>query len=120
MLYFLVIILPFLGGIGYLFYQNSLLKKRYKEVEEQLLIVRKSMNLDHISFPMGINRDFVVTDNAIKRLENFIVALEEAFSLPKAPVVANMFKPKAEKLEILQKRSAKLVNLSKAPTQPTA
>jgi hypothetical protein len=119
MLYFLVIILPFFGGIGYLFYQNSLLKKKYKQVEEQLFIARKAMHLEHISFPMGINRDFVVTENALKRLENFIVALEEAFALPKAPVVANMFKPKAEKLDILHKRAAKLVTMSKAPTQPT-
>jgi hypothetical protein len=114
MLYFLIILVPFLGAIGYLVYQNKLLKKQYKMIEEKLYALQKTMHLEHVPFPMGINRDFVVTSNSIKRLENFIMALEDSLGIQKMPVVSNTFKPKKEKLAVLYKRAAKMLEVSSA------
>ncbi|WP_020526716.1 hypothetical protein [Flexithrix dorotheae] len=97
--------------MAYLIHLNNKLKRQYEEIEKVLLNIRNDLDLQHIKFPLGINRDFVVTDNAIKRLESFLMALEDYFEIKKT-VISKTYAPKRNKLEALQKRARELAKIS--------
>ncbi len=110
MFYFLIILVPFLMVMAWLVSQNRKLKKRYEAIEQQVYEIRDMSGLQHIKFPMGINRDFVVTNNSIKRLESFLLAFEEPHQVKKR-LVANTYSPKSDKLAALELRAESLKKL---------
>jgi hypothetical protein len=111
MLYFLIIIAPFIIAISYLIVQNNKLLKQYQQIVDKLNDVQQQSGFKKISFPLGINKHLVVTNNSIKRLEVFLMAFEEALGTKRSKVVHNTFKPRKEKLQLLNTRTDALVNL---------
>ncbi len=105
--------------MAYLIHLNNKLKRQYEEIEKVLLNLKNDLDLQNIKFPLGINKDFVVTDNAIKRLESFLMALEEYFEIKKS-VVSKTYAPKKSKLEALKKRAQDLAKISKKAKEEVA
>ncbi|MDW7695572.1 hypothetical protein R9C00_26705 [Flammeovirgaceae bacterium SG7u.111] len=112
MFYVLIVLIPFLSVMAYLIDQNKKLKNRYEQIEKVLGKVQQKAQLEHIEFPMGINRDLIVTNNSIKRLESFIMKLEEELSIKKSLVVSNTYSPKLQKLKVLEKRAKKIQSVA--------
>ncbi|MBT31095.1 MAG: hypothetical protein CMO01_15675 [Thalassobius sp.] len=108
MLYFLVIIIPFAGYMAFLIYQNNLLKKDYDFIFSKLNEISKNLEVDNNNSLKDLHQDIIVTSNSIKRLENYITAIEDFAAIQKQSVVSNTFKPKRDKLRILKKRITKL------------
>lgn len=112
MFYVLIVLIPFLSVMAYLIDQNKKLKVRYEQIEKMLGKAQQKAQLEHIEFPMGINRDLIVTNNSIKRLETFMIKLEEELSIGKSLVVSNTYSPKAQKLKALEKRAKKIQSVA--------
>ncbi|UZR92641.1 hypothetical protein [Chondrinema litorale] len=108
MLYFLVIIIPFAGYMAFLIYQNNLLKKDYDFIFSKLNEVSKNLEVGKNNSLKDLHQDIIVTSNSIKRLENYITAIEDFAAIQKQSVVSNTFKPKRDKLRILKNRITKL------------
>ncbi len=117
MFYVLIVLIPFLSVMAYLIDQNKKLKNRYEQIEKVLGKAQQKAQLEHIEFPMGINRDLIVTNNSIKRLETFMIKLEEELSIRKSLVVSNTYSPKLQKLKVLEKRAKKIQSV--AVEEPT-
>jgi len=114
MFYFLIILIPFIAAMAWLVNQNKKLKAKYLEVEKVLYGIRQDSG-HHVAFPKGINRDLVVTENAIKRLEAFLEAYEEKYGQT-AKSISNIYATKAEKLKVLADRAKKLKSLIRQPS----
>lgn len=108
MLYFLVIIIPFAAYMAYLIHQNNQLKKEYLEVIQGLKKNSESLLLEDTSLLDELQKNYVVSTNAIKKAENYLTALEDLVKIQKQQVISNAFKPKSYKLSILKKRLQKL------------
>jgi|GEM_PF-6004501 len=108
MLYFLVIIIPFAAYMAYLIHQNNQLKKEYLEVIQGLKKNSESLLIEDKSLLDDLQKNYVVSSNAIKKAENYLTALEDLVKIQKQQVISNAFKPKSYKLSVLKKRLLKL------------
>ena len=109
MMYFLILLIPFVIFIGLLIRQNNFLKNAYVRSYHRVWALIAAWN---INMKMENNTldelDTLITDDSIKELESDLSSLEEAIGLDKSFVVSNTFTPKKKKLAILEKRIDKL------------
>ena len=108
MLYFLVIIIPFTAYMVFLIYQNNLLRRDYENIITNLIKISSDLGLNETNSLNELQHDLIVTSNSIKKLENYLTALEDFTAIRKQSVVSNTFKPKQEKLKVLKNRIVKL------------
>lgn len=105
--------------MAYLIRQNNQYKKNHVEILRGLRKVSAQLSLKETSVLDELQkRSYIVTNNAIKRTENYVTALEDILEIQKQKVVSNTFKPKTQKLTTLKKRTDVLlekVNSRKSP-----
>lgn len=108
MLYFLILLIPFVGFMVYLVRQNSRLSTIYFNLLSRIEAVSRQMELGHLLDQEALNSETIITNNSIKELEKALHAIETALEMKKSPTVANRFAHRIQKLQALDDYLKKL------------
>jgi hypothetical protein len=99
MLYFLILVIPFVAFVIHLTRQNNRLRKIYLDITRDLLnIAQKQGTINLIDLKL-LTSDKIITPFTIKNLEKALHTIEDACGKKKSPTVANRFAHRIQKLQ---------------------
>jgi len=113
MLYFLILLIPFVGFMIYLVRQNNRLSKIYYTLVSRLEALAHQLNLENLLDQEALNGETIITNNSIKELEKALHAIEIELEMKKSPTVANRFAHRIQKLQALGGYIGKLEKVAK-------
>lgn len=99
MLYFLVLLIPFVAFMIHLTRQNNRLRKIYLEITRDLLAIAQKQGSHDLINLRTLTSDRIITPFSIKKLEKVLHTVEEASGKKKSPTVANRFAHRIQKLQ---------------------
>ncbi|MEH0158610.1 hypothetical protein V6R21_31505 [Limibacter armeniacum] len=110
MLYFLVILVPFLILMAFLLYRNKKVKELYNNQVTKLRKIGESFKGDAElrEIDNSLSEVMIVSDEDVKKLEKMLHKLQELYQLPKSKTIANTYGLNSEKTRKLKRQIAKL------------
>ncbi len=101
MLYFLILLIPFLAFMIYLVRQNNRLRSLFFNILTRMEAVCLMLDQQELINAELLGNEKIITNSSIKELEKALHAIEQSLELKKSNAIANRFAHRIQKLQAL-------------------